>query len=85
MPDYRVVIIQDRYSGIYSGGDWLAVACATDEFDATQTRLDFILSAGAGPSGSDTDAGRFWLDPPPWISFGNTPDEALSKLRNSLK
>ncbi|MEZ5802575.1 MAG: hypothetical protein R3E51_03880 [Rhizobiaceae bacterium] len=85
MSDYPIVILEDRYSGAYSGGGWLAVAGGIDQFCDTRTRLDFILSADDGPSGSDTEAGRFWLDPPQWISVGNTPDEALSKLRNFLK
>jgi hypothetical protein len=84
MSDYRIVILQDRYSGVYSGGEWLSVADATEMHHAAQTRLEFCLSASNGPSGPDPDAASFWVNPPSWISVGRSPDEALLKLRNSF-
>ena len=82
---YPIVVLQDRYSGVYSGGDWLAVAGATDRMDDGRTRIDFCLNADEGPSGSDIEAATFWVDSPSWIAVGTTPDEALAKLRNAVK
>ena len=85
METYPIAIVQDRYTGVYSGGRWLAIACATDIVDGNQTRVDFCLVSDDGPSGSDVEAGSFWIDPPSWIAVGDTPDKALEKLRNLLK
>ena len=84
MESYPIAIVQDRYNGVYSGGRWLAIACATDVTDGNESRVSFCVGSDVGPSGSDTEAGSFWIDPPSWIAVGNTPDEALEKLRNSL-
>ena len=83
METYPIAIVQDRYTGVYSGGRWLAIACATDIVDGNQTRVDFCLVSDDGPSGSDVEAGSFWVSPPSWIAVGNTPEEALANLRNS--
>ena len=72
--DYPVVIIEDRYSGIYSGGRWAAVAQGS-----TPGRLELYW---LGAHGSDTDAQLFWLAAKPeWAASGNTPDLALRALR----
>ena len=83
METYPIAIVQDRYTGVYSGGWWPAIACATDIVDGNQTRVDFCLVSDDGPSGSDVEAGSFWVSPPSWIAVGNTPEEALANLRNS--
>ena len=91
MEAYPIAIVQDRYTGVYSGGRWLAIACATDLaiacatdiVDGSQTRVDLCLLSDDGPSGSDVEAGSFWVDPPSWIAVGSTPEEALANLRNS--
>lgn len=85
METYPIAIVQDRYTGVCSGGRWLAIASATDLLGDGMTRVDFCLGSDDGPSGSDLDAGLFWIDPPSWIAVGSSPDEALAKLRNSLK
>lgn len=82
---YPFVVMQDRYSGVYSGGGWLAIACATDLTEEGTTRADFCLMSDDGPPGSDVEASMFWVDPPSWIAVGDTPDEALEKLRKVLK
>jgi hypothetical protein len=82
METYPIAIIQDRYAGVYSSGQWLAIACATDTFN-DRSRVDVCLESDEGPSGSDVEAGIFWLDPPSWIAVGNTPEQALANLRNA--
>jgi hypothetical protein len=74
---YPIAIIQDRYSGVYSEGIWLAVAQA-DLLHEGRSRADFVLSDG--PHGDDADAAEFWATPPDWIAVGNTPQEALDRL-----
>jgi len=66
---YPVSIVQDRYQGCYSRGDWLAVANADERpiFDS-------------GPYGDDVEAAAFWSNPPDWIRAGASPDEAVANL-----
>jgi len=78
--EYPIVVMQDRYSGAYSGGTWLAIANASDLFDETTTRAQFCLTGDSGPSDSDVEAGAFWSCPPDWIAVGCTPDEAVDAL-----
>ncbi len=80
---YPVVVMEDRYSGVHSGGRWLAIACATDTVDDGKTRVDFCLATDGGPSGCDVEASLFWTDPPSWIAVGGTPDEAIANLRKA--
>jgi hypothetical protein len=74
---YPIAIVEDRYSGVYSEGTWLAVAQANLPHEG-QSRVDFVLTAG--PHGDDSEAGEFWADPPHWIAVGNSPQEALDRL-----
>ena len=76
---YPVAIIQDRYSGAYSGGLWLAVAGADALTGHGQMRALYVLTDG--PHGDDCDAMMFWQEPPEWIAVGATPDDALQALR----
>ncbi|APH72275.1 hypothetical protein [Aquibium oceanicum] len=85
METFPIAIFEDRYTGVYSGGRWLAVASATDGLDGKETRIGFCLESDDGPSGSDVEAATFWVDPPLWIAVGGTPDEALANLRNTPK
>jgi hypothetical protein len=81
---YPIAIVQDRYGGVYSRGEWLAVG----EFDtrdgsgyAVHTRLDFVMEHAHG---DDVEAMLFWTEVAPglpWLAVGATPDEALAKLR----
>jgi hypothetical protein len=75
---YPVVVIQDRYGGVYSKGEWLAISEADRRDDQRYARAMEMLEGG--PSGSDTDAMAFWMSPPDWIAVGPTPDEAVRKL-----
>ena len=74
---YPIAIVQDRYSGVYSEGTWLAVAQADLPHEG-RSRADFVLSDG--PHGDDGVAAEFWVDPPRWIAVGNSPQEALDRL-----
>jgi hypothetical protein len=75
---YPIALVQDRYSGCYSGGDWLAVANANHEFRGT-SRAHWLMGDD-GPHGGDLVAGVFWRDRPPWVVVGDTPDRALANL-----
>jgi hypothetical protein len=74
---FPICIIEDRYWGTYSGGEWLAIGNASAAHDGI-TRLQSVTSAG--PSGDDDVAMQFWTNPPDWIAAADTPDKALKKL-----
>lgn len=78
---YPLVIIEDRYQGVYSSGRWLAIANATIPVDKG-SRIDWALASG--PSGDDLNAAAFWINPPHWIAAAATPDEAIQKLNSRL-
>ena len=70
-------MIEDRYSGTYSGGEWIAIACFYEAVgDGMRTRLGLVMD-GAG--GDDLKAAGFVL--PEWAAVGDTPDEAVRNLR----
>jgi hypothetical protein len=79
---YPVAIVQDRYSGIYSGGDWLAISRAKETFGDV-SRVAYLVRGG--PHGSDLEAAEFWSDPPDWIAVGNSPQEALANLLGGIR
>ena len=74
---YPVVLIEDRYQGVYSGGRWLAVANADIRIEDVP-RASWLL--GNGPGGDDLEAAEFWAQAPAWIAVGSTPDEAVREL-----
>ena len=77
---YPVAIIQDRYSGAYAGGAWLAIA-KSDEMAqdyADRARVQYCLEDG--PHGEDTVASVFWDNPPDWIASGRSPFAAVAQL-----
>ena len=75
---YPVVIVQDRYNGVYSGGQWLAISNANLPEEPADSRATFCLEYG--PHADDVTAHHFWLRKPSWVEVGNTPQEALDKL-----
>lgn len=78
---WPVVVMQDRYGGLYSGGYWLAIAEADtphDSFLLDPTRAGYCLEAG--PNGDDAEAVIFWSDRPDWIAAADSPDEAVAAL-----
>lgn len=69
---YPITIIQDRYGGVYSGGQWTA----------------WNLYPGVIPfqeSSNDVICGTFWQVTNMIVGIGNTPDEALKDLIKKLK
>lgn len=85
---YPIVLIQDRYSGTYSGGEWLAIREATTmEYDGNYGRetARAPLLLHEGPNGDDGDAMAYWCDPPDWIAVGRTPNEAVENLINGVR
>ena len=75
---YPVVVVQDRYGGVYSGGAWLAIGSAPDDLDG-MPRLEWVLQIG--PQAGDVEAASFWAEPPNWIAVGEDPNEAVAKLQ----
>ncbi|WP_205168882.1 hypothetical protein [Burkholderia sp. LMG 13014] len=79
-----ITLIEDRYSGAYSRGKWIAVAEHNEEYLPGIDRLHFVLDHDDGPFSDDLDAQTFWRRIAPtlsWIAVGNTPDEAIANLR----
>jgi len=76
---FPVVIVEDRYTGAYSHGKWLAIDGSSGIED-----LGFLMLQD-GPLGDDIDAMEFWKTPPDWIAVGDTPDKALESLRQKLE
>jgi len=76
-----VAVIQDRYQGTYSDGEWLAIANA-DERQGEMARASWALTFG--PHGGDLEAREFWGSPSDWIAPGSTADDAISKLLAKL-
>ncbi len=74
---YPIAIVQDRYTGVYSGGTWLAISTADSPYNG-QSRANFVLNEG--PHGDDSEAAEFWANPPDWIAVGDSPQEALDRL-----
>lgn len=77
---YPIVVIEDRYGGCYSDGQWLAIAEGDKrmpEFGGI-SRTYYCLDDG--PNGSDTDAMEFWANPPSWVAIGISPDLAVKAL-----
>jgi hypothetical protein len=74
---YPVVVVQDRYQGVYSGGQWLAIAVA-DTPECGMPRTSWALEFG--PSAGDVEAAMFWVGAPDWIAPGRTPDSAIESL-----
>jgi hypothetical protein len=75
---YPVALIEDRYSGVYSGGEWLAIAKADAIDKAGHLRIVNVFTGG--PYGNDVEAAEFWADSPSWIAAGDTPNDAKLKL-----
>ena len=69
---YQVAIFQSRYSGIYEGGEWFAIA-NFESFDETGM-LEYVF-------GDDCDAVDFWMsEKSEMIGVGSTPDAAVKNL-----
>ena len=82
---HPIAIVEDRYSGVYSGGRWLALSEA-DRMHEGQSRVDYVVSdRHSGPHGDDLEAMAFWANPPDWIAVGDTPQAALDHLIEGAK
>jgi hypothetical protein len=81
-PDFPILVLQNRYTGTYSGGERLAIS----EADRLENgAFQIIRALESGPHGDDGDAMDFWYDPPDWIAVGKTPDEAVANLRDKVR
>lgn len=74
---YPATIVQDRYTGAYSGGRWLAFNMDADEIPSAI-------------SDDDNTCAAFWADVKyggsgPVVGIGETPNEALVDLVRRLE
>ncbi len=74
---YPMMLVADRYQGIYSGGEWLAIANA-DALEDGIERAAWVLRHG--PHDNDLAASDFWATAPDWIAAGATFDLAVDAL-----
>jgi hypothetical protein len=70
----RILLLEDRYGGIYSGGTWLGVIDADAKYD-DRSRGEFAV--GCAPSDGDPSAAEFWENPPDWIVAGQSPKHVM--------
>lgn len=69
---YPCTIVQDRYTGTYSGGKWTAFNLDPDEIPTAI-------------NDSDVPCATFWARNNLAVGLGDTPNEALENLTNKLK
>jgi hypothetical protein len=74
---HPVMVIEGIYSGVFSGGKWIAV-CQSDRMVEGSYQADWITENG--PRGCDLEAGEFWSNPPEWVATGATPEAAIDAL-----
>lgn len=64
---YPITIVRTRYSGVYEGGVWAAVACEPQ--DLPEQAL-----------GSDVECASWWGERRGEVGVGATPEDALASL-----
>ena len=72
---YPVTIVKDRYSGCYSGGNWLAWNLDSENIPRSWNADDCACAAFWSSE-------YFWAKP---IGKGNTPEKALQDLEQKLE
>jgi hypothetical protein len=80
LPDtdiYPVTIISDRYTGVYSGGDWTAWACDADDIPEGIFDSDVECANAWSKLKRDRKKGKIIF------GVGNTPNEAMRDLIKS--
>ena len=80
---YPIAVFEDRYSGVYSGGSWIAVS-ECDKIEDGRSR--FWIAFDGTHGGGDIEASSFGDLIPilPWIAVGSSPDEAIENLRKKI-
>ncbi|MEG3123966.1 hypothetical protein [Sphingomonas sp. GB1N7] len=74
---YPIMVVEDRYQGVYSGGKWWSVACANEPLEG-MFRVQWLMENG--PGADDVTCAVFWSRRPPWIAAGKNPDAAIAAL-----
>jgi len=67
---YPIIVISDRYSGVYSGAEWTAF----NTYDVP-----------SGPADSDTECSDFWQCPNMPVGRGSTPNAAVADLEVNME
>lgn len=70
---YPITIIQDRYSGTYSGGQFTAFP------------YEYWKIPKSGPDGSDQECMKFWNNFKGFVGLGADPESAVENLKENLK
>lgn len=71
---FPIVVVEDRYMGVYSGFRWLAFPKFDEDYDYVKDLYDGAWGDDVTAAGWAADnQGRYW--------GGNTPDEAVENLR----
>lgn len=76
-PTGRVLLLEDRYQGVYSKGTWLGII-DPDAPHGDGSRGAFVVDRG--PSDGDMGAAAFWDNPPDWIVAGNSPKHVMDLI-----
>lgn len=71
---FPVIVVQDRYSGVYSGHNWIALPAFDRDYDYHKDLVDGIW-------GDDVEAVEWCVDNKERYWGGDTPEEAESNLR----
>lgn len=84
---YPIAVFQDRYEGCYSGGKWIAVAECDIIVELPRCKMTRFQFAFNGAHASDPEASVFgdFIALMDWIAVGDTPDEAIGKLRSKYE
>ena len=83
-----ICVFEDRYSGTYSGGAWIAVAMPDKSvgrhYRSVLTAPTHFHYAFDGTHNTDLEAAKFGrlIEVIPWIAVGSTPDEAVRNLKS---
>jgi hypothetical protein len=75
----RIALIEDRYDGQYSGGEWFGVLNPNHPHGST-SRGAFVIDSG--PSGDEKHAAAFWRKPPDWVVVGKSPKHVIELIKD---
>ena len=77
MTEWPIVVLEDCYTGVYSGGPWIA-------FEARDDSAELLVKMYEGINANDSGCRAFWdemrAEGGKWWAVGPTPDEAVAAL-----
>jgi hypothetical protein len=79
---WPIALLEDRYGGAYSDGNWIAIANADiDVPGRIENRVAWVFRSDV--FGGDNDCMDFWDGPAkqiPWLAAGESPELAIQNL-----